>query len=193
MKFKKVLLLSVAMLFAFLLPFLFTGCQSGVEQENAEDQTEPQIKKAVAVMHPTEGFDVSGTVTFTKSDAGIVVEAEISGLPSGPGKHGFHIHEFGDCTSPDATSAGGHFNPEGKEHGAPWDEERHVGDLGNLTADEDGSAYLRMVDTVISFSGHRSIIGKAVVIHEGEDDFTTQPTGAAGARVACGVIGIAKQ
>ncbi len=178
---------------AFLLPFLFTGCQTGVEREAVEDHMEPQIRKAVSVLHPTEGFDVSGTVTFTKSDAGIVVEADVRGLPPGPGKHGFHIPEFGDCTSPDATSAGGHFNPEDTKHGAPWDEERHVGDLGNLEADKDGRAYLKMVDTVISFSGHRSIIGKAVVIHEEEDDFTTQPTGAAGARTACGVIGIAEK
>ena len=183
---------SFAVPVAFSMLLLFAGYQASTEHEEIEGHMEPQINKAVCVLHPTENSDVRGIVTFTRSDSGIVVKAEVWGLPPGPGKHGFHIHEFGDCTSPDATSAGGHFNPEDKKHGAPWDEERHVGDLGNLTADKDGRAHLRMVDTVIRFSGHRSIIGKAVVIHEDEDDFTTQPTGDAGARVACGVIGVAE-
>jgi Cu-Zn family superoxide dismutase len=147
------------------------------------------VTEAVCVLYPTEGNGVSGVVTFTKSESGIDIVADIEGLS--PGKHGFHIHQLGDCTASDGTSAGGHFDPENKPHGGPADEERHVGDLGNITADENGKAHLEMTDDVIALSGSHSIVGRAVVVHAGEDDLTSQPTGAAGARVACGVIGIA--
>ncbi len=148
------------------------------------------VKKAVAVIHPTKGNSVSGTVTFTKVENGIRIVADISGLT--PGKHGFHIHQYGDCTAPDGTSAGGHFNPDNVKHGGPQDRVRHVGDLGNLDANQEGKAHYDRVDDVISFSGSHNIIGRAIIIHAGYDDLTTQPTGGAGARVACGVIGIAK-
>ena len=118
------------------------------------------------------------------------VVADISGLT--PGKHGFHIHEYGDCSSDDGTSAGGHFNPNGMPHSMPTSEQRHVGDLGNIEADKDGKAHLDYFDTVISFSGKNSIVGRGLIVHEKEDDLKTQPTGAAGARVACGVIGVVK-
>ena len=149
-----------------------------------------KINKAVCVLHPTEGNEVHGIVTFTKTDAGIHVIADIDGLT--PGKHGFHIHEYGDCSKADGTSAGGHFNPENVEHGGPNDAVRHVGDLGNVVADENGHAHLDLTDKMISFSGKHSIIGRGIIVHMGEDDLKSQPTGAAGARVACGVIGIAK-
>ncbi len=153
-----------------------------------QDQTFQDVEKAIAVLHPTEGNNVSGTVTFTRNGSSITVEAELEGLT--PGKHGFHIHEKGDCSAADATSAGGHFNPDGSDHGGPADEERHVGDLGNIEAGEDGNATLTLEDSVISFSGANSIIGRAVVVHAGEDDLTSQPTGDAGGRLACGVIGV---
>ncbi|MFW6371606.1 MAG: superoxide dismutase family protein, partial [Bacteroidota bacterium] len=142
------------------------------------------------VLHPTEGNNVSGTVTFTRNGSSIKVVAEIEGLT--PGLHGFHIHEYGDCSAPDATSAGGHFNPDDSDHGGPNDEERHVGDLGNIEAGEDGRARLELTDTVISFTGPNSVIGRAVVVHEKEDDLTSQPTGDAGGRLACGIIGVAE-
>ncbi len=153
--------------------------------------TEPEvnIEKAVCVLHPTEGNKVKGTITFTKSGESIDVVAVLQGLT--PGKHGFHIHEYGDCSKPDGTSAGGHFNPTNMKHGAPGDQERHVGDLGNIEADNDGNAHLELTDNHISFSGKNSIIGRGIIVHAGEDDLTTQPTGDAGARVACGVIGVA--
>ena len=93
----------------------------------------PEVTKAVAVLKPTAGSKVEGTVTFTKADKGVRVQADVTGLT--PGKHGFHIHEFGDNTSPDGMSAGGHFNPHKMEHGAPDAAKRHVGDLGNIEAD----------------------------------------------------------
>lgn len=152
------------------------------------DQTFQDVEQAICVLHPTEGNNVSGTVTFTRNGSSITVEAELEGLT--PGKHGFHIHEKGDCSAADATSAGGHFNPDGSDHGGPDSEERHVGDLGNIEAGEDGRATLTMEDSVISFSGANSIIGRAVIVHAGEDDLISQPTGDAGGRLACGVIGV---
>jgi Cu-Zn family superoxide dismutase len=147
--------------------------------------------KAIAVLLPTAGSNVTGTVTFTASGNNVKVVADITGLT--PGKHGFHIHEFGDCSDPKAASAGGHFNPAHKQHGAPDAGERHAGDLGNIEADASGKAHLEMTDSVMKFSGADSIIGHAVIVHEKADDLKTQPTGDAGGRVACGVIGVAKE
>lgn len=173
-----------------ILSYVFFGCQQ--QQQTApkalEEETAPTT--AVCVLHPTEGNDVSGRVTFTQTAQGIKIVADVKGLA--PGKHGFHVHEYGDCSAPDGTSTGGHFNPENMKHGGPNDTERHVGDLGNLVADEDGNAHYERTDTFIALSGPHSIIGRGIIVHAGEDDLTSQPTGAAGARVACGVIGIAK-
>ncbi len=169
----------------------FWGCQQKQQPApKAETMAKPMATKAVAVLHPTEGNNVSGVVTFTQTENGIKVVADLSGLT--PGKHGFHIHEFGDCSASNGKSAGGHFNPDGKPHAGPDSAERHVGDLGNIVADKDGNAHYERVDTFLSFSGPHNIIGRAVVVHGGEDDLTSQPSGAAGPRVACGVIGIAK-
>jgi Cu-Zn family superoxide dismutase len=100
------------------------------------------------------------------------------------------VHEFGDCSMADGTCAGGHFNPEGKDHGRPDAAVRHVGDFGNIKAGADGKAAYQRVDKLITFSGPHSIIGRAVIIHANPDDFS-QPTGNAGGRIGCGVIGIA--
>lgn len=146
--------------------------------------------KAIALLAPAKDKTVKGVVTFTQSDKGVKVYAHLEGLA--PGKHGFHIHEFGDCTAADLTSAGGHFNPTQMSHGAPTDEMRHSGDLGNLVADDKGMATLEWIDPTMQLSGPNTIIGHAVIVHAKEDDLKTQPTGNAGAREACGVIGIAK-
>ncbi|MDF1550458.1 MAG: superoxide dismutase family protein [Bacteroidales bacterium] len=148
------------------------------------------IQKAICVLYPTEGNDVHGTVTFEQSDSGVVVNVKIEGLT--PGKHGFHIHEFGDCSASDGTSAGGHFNPTGMEHGSPTGEMRHVGDLGNLEANAEGKAEYTHVDQHLKLNGKNSILGRSIIVHADEDDLKTQPTGNAGARVACGSIGVMK-
>ena len=114
------------------------------------------------------------------------IKAEVLGLT--PGNHGFHIHEIGDCSDPAGKSAGGHFNPAMTDHGGHGAAVRHVGDLGNLEADETGKALLEVTDKMVDFEGANSIIGRSVIVHEKEDDLTSQPTGAAGARVACGII-----
>lgn len=146
------------------------------------------ISKAVCVLTPTEGSNVKGLVTFTQTDAGLLIVADVEGLSEG--KHGFHIHEFGDISKSDGTSAGGHFNPEHKDHAGPQDEMRHAGDFGNIIADTDGNAHYERVDSLISFKGVNNIIGRSIIIHADEDDLVSQPTGDAGGRVAQGVIGI---
>ena len=147
-----------------------------------------QTMKATAELEPTEGNNVTGTVTFTSVDGGVQIVADLEGLE--PGKHGFHIHEKGDCSAPDAESAGGHFNPEGLPHGAPDNPavQRHAGDLGNVEADEEGKAHYERTDQVISMEGENSIVGKAVIVHAQPDDLQSQPVGEAGSRLACGVI-----
>jgi Cu-Zn family superoxide dismutase len=150
----------------------------------------PVVEHAICVLYPTQGNQVHGTVTFEALEKGVRVVMDVQGLA--PGKHGFHVHEFGDCSAPDAASAGGHFNPMQKPHGAPTDEQRHAGDLGNLTADASGNAQLEWTDPVMTLRGPHSIIGHSVVLHAKEDDLKSQPSGESGARVACGVIGIAK-
>jgi Cu-Zn family superoxide dismutase len=146
--------------------------------------------KAIAVLHPTKGSNVEGIVTFTKSGDEIKIVADITGLT--PGMHGFHIHEFGDCSSPDGKSAGGHFNPTNNPHAGHDVAQRHEGDMGNLEADSAGKAHLELTDKMMTMSGERSIIGRGVIVHEKADDLKSQPVGNAGARGACGVIGIAQ-
>ena len=144
--------------------------------------------EAVATLSPTEGNDVSGQVTFSETEDGVLVVAEVTGLAEG--MHGFHVHETGDCSAPDASSAGDHFNPTDAPHGAPdaAASERHVGDLGNLEAGADGTARYERTDMVLTLGGPSSIMGKAVIVHAGQDDFSSQPSGDAGNRLACGVI-----
>lgn len=159
-----------------------------------ESQAESETPMGAAVMYSTSTTDganeVTGYVIFTRTDEGVRVEATITGLELET-DHGFHIHQYGDCRAPDASSAGGHYNPTNEEHGAPSDEERHVGDLGNISANAQGTAEVDFVDDVITLSGQNSIIGRGVIVHANEDDLTSQPSGDAGPRVACGVIGIA--
>lgn len=168
---------------------LLAACETGAPEAEpiAEmEDTAPAI--AMATLEPTEGHQARGTVTFTPVDGGVRVNADVTGLAEGP--HGIHVHETGDCSAPDASSAGGHFAPEGSPHGAPDDpaSERHTGDLGNLEANPEGNATYERLDSILSLEGPNSIVGKAVIVHGGADDLTSQPSGDAGPRVACGVI-----
>ena len=144
-----------------------------------------EVTKAAAQLEPKSGSKVTGTVTFTKVGDEIQVVADIQNLT--PGKHGFHIHEKGDCSAPDAASAGPHFNPTMKHHGGPDTVDHHSGDLGNITADASGKANLDWKGK-LSLTGKDSIIGKSVVVHEKEDDLKTDPSGNSGSRIACGAI-----
>ncbi len=160
------------------------------EEHSHEQEATTNFENAVCVLNATEGNDVTGTVHFAKTDSGVLVTVNLEGLT--PGKHGFHIHEFGDCSASSGTSAGGHFNPGGHEHGDPIGETRHVGDLGNVTANEEGAAQMEHLDKHLKLNGENSIIGRSIIVHADEDDLASQPTGNAGARVACGVIGVKK-
>jgi Cu-Zn family superoxide dismutase len=161
--------------------FIGAGC----ETSSHEHHSHAMKPTAVAVLSSASGSSVGGTVTFVKESEGVRVIADIKGLT--PGKHGFHVHEKGDCSAPDAASAGAHFNPTGSPHAAPEATPRHAGDLGNITADDKGNARYERLDTTISFDGPNSVIGRAVIVHGKPDDFS-QPAGNAGPRVACGVI-----
>lgn len=149
-------------------------------------------KKAVAVLKGTS--QVEGVVTLTQEDDGPTsVNVRITGLT--PGLHGFHLHEFGDTTN-GCISTGPHFNPNGLTHGAPGDEVRHAGDLGNIVANAEGIAETTIVDSQIPLSGPNAVVGRAFVVHELEDDLgkggheLSLSTGNAGGRLACGVVGL---
>jgi Cu-Zn family superoxide dismutase len=153
----------------------------------AAEPPAPPEKTATAKLAAASKSKVTGTITFKQVADGLEVTANVEGLT--PGDHAWHIHEKGDCSAPDATSAGGHFNPENHKHGAPDATEHHAGDLGNLTAGKDGKATKTFTMKGISLDkDNASIVGKGFIVHEKVDDFKTQPTGNAGARVACGVI-----
>ncbi|MBC2602464.1 superoxide dismutase family protein [Puniceicoccus vermicola] len=156
---------------------------------DASDSDAGNVKLLVAVVTPTAGNDTSGTVYFAKSADGLKVWGTIKGLS--PGNHGFHVHQYGDITAADGTSAGGHFNPHHQPHAGPDAKHRHVGDLGNITANKDGVAEFSFIDTKLSIQGANSILGRGLIVHQGADDLTSQPTGAAGPRVGMAVIGVA--
>jgi Cu-Zn family superoxide dismutase len=144
---------------------------------------------ATATLAAASGSKAAGTVSFTKVDGGLHVTGEITGLT--PGEHGFHLHEKGDCSAPDATSAGDHWNPGKQAHGAPAAAAHHAGDLGNITADAGGKAKVDVTVKGIGLEGDTSVVGHAVIVHGKADDLKTQPSGAAGPRVACGVVAAA--
>jgi len=152
------------------------------------------MAKAIVILRPDGGSNVNGTVTFEQPGPGqpTRVRAIITGLA--PGKHGFHIHQWGDLRE-GCKTAGAHFNPKGKNHGGPYDEERHVGDLGNIIADADGKAEI-VEEHLLELFGEHTVIGRAVVVHADEDDLgkggqtDSLTTGHAGARLACGIIGL---
>ncbi|KAL1323566.1 hypothetical protein HN51_033863 [Arachis hypogaea] len=149
-------------------------------------------KKAVAVLKGNS--PVEGVVTLTQDDNGpTTVNVRVTGLT--PGLHGFHLHEYGDTTN-GCISTGAHFNPNNLTHGAPEDEVRHAGDLGNIVANADGVAEATIVDKQIPLTGPNSVVGRAFVVHELEDDLgkggheLSLTTGNAGGRLACGVVGL---
>lgn len=143
-------------------------------------------KEAVAVIQPTPEYKAQGVVVFREHDTFVHISGQIDGLK--PGKHGFHIHQYGDLRAEDGTSAGGHYNPTKLKHGSPKDHKHHAGDLGNILADESGKATIdiKSEDFKVHF-----IIGRSVVVHAGEDDLKSQPSGDAGPRAGIGVIGFA--
>jgi superoxide dismutase, Cu-Zn family len=143
----------------------------------------PDAPAVSANLAARSGSSVAGSVGFTEIPGGVRVTAQVTGLT--PGEHGFHIHDVGDCSAPDASSAKGHFNPSGKPHGHHAHDERHGGDMPNLLANAQGEARLTADLKGLTVS---QISGRSVVIHADPDDYKSQPAGNSGKRVACGVI-----
>jgi len=144
--------------------------------------------RATAQLEPTRGNATAGTVEFVQVGSKVRVTARVSGLKPGQ-QHGFHVHEAGDCSSGDGMSAKGHFNPYGKPHGPGGTMERHAGDMPNLKADANGNASATVeLDVITVTAGPASVVGRGVIVHAQPDDYTSQPVGNAGARMACGVV-----
>ena len=145
-----------------------------------------RAQEATVVLRPTEGNEVRGTIRLMAMGNDVHFTGTVTGLT--PGKHGFHVHENGDCSAPDGSSAGGHFNPARTTHGAPDAGEHHAGDLGNIEADASGTAGVDIRANAVTLgTGATSVLGKALIVHAIPDDFS-QPTGNAGGRLACGII-----
>lgn len=140
-------------------------------------------------MVPAAGKSVSGTIKFAEGFGKVKIVADLKGL-NPKDQHAIHIHEFGDCRAVDFSSAGGHFNPLKKDHGAPDAVSHHAGDLGNIETNAKGEGRVEIELDKVSIAGQLSpLVGRAVIIHEHPDDLITQPTGGAGGRIACGIIG----
>lgn len=146
-------------------------------------------RMAVATLQPTQGNATSGIVAFIQpsaTDAQVRVIGRLINIPAG--EHGFHIHENGNCSAADASSAGDHFNPTNAIHGAREGMERHAGDMGNLTASANEVAMIDFQDYQLTFNGVNSFVNKAFIVHAMPDDLVSQPSGNSGDRIACGVI-----
>jgi len=141
---------------------------------------------AEAIFAAAKKHKIKGVIHFTQSEGKVLIEGTLEGLKPGP--HGFHIHEKGDCSVADFSSAGGHFNPTNQQHGAAEASEKHLGDLGNIVADKKGKATYKMEIANMKLGGESGIVGKALIIHDKKDDLKTQPIGNAGGRIACSVI-----
>lgn len=170
---------------ALLIALVGAGCSHSPEMNSS---TEKAMDLLEAKIEPTKGNTVHGWVRFAaQKDGSVKVVADLDGLTPNA-RQAIHVHETGDCTAPDAMSAGGHYNPQHNPHGLPPAEARHAGDLGNLTADAAGHAHYEITVKNISLSGGTNpVLGKAVIVHANPDD-GGQPAGNAGARLGCGEI-----
>ncbi len=155
-----------------------------------DDMKVASIKKLTISLEPKSGSKATGTVNVSEKNGNVVFEAKISGLD--PGMHAIHFHEKADCSSDDGKSTGGHWNPTFENHGK-WGAETgyHKGDIGNFKVGADGTGTITMITDewcIGCGDDKKDILGKAVIVHQGEDDFTSQPSGAAGSRVSCGGV-----
>lgn len=179
--------------FALVLALTFIiGCKKEKKEDDkkVEQTVSVEVKKIKLKLDPKSNSNVSGNVVFSEENGVVTMTAIMSGLS--PGSHAIHLHEKADCSADDATSTGGHWNPTSEQHGK-WGatEGYHKGDIGNFEADEKGNGTITFsTDQWCIGCGdpNKDILGKAVIVHEGKDDFVTQPTGAAGGRVTCGAV-----
>jgi Cu-Zn family superoxide dismutase len=169
-----------------------TSTQAKSDSRNETNDLETLSPFADADLQPSSGTSSEGTATFTIRPGSLQINVSVKGVVP-PGMHGIHIHEFGDCSKNDASSAGGHFNPTNINHGMPNSNESHLGDLGNIEISDNGRGSLRLIlqnsfYDIESIGGWSAILGKSLVLHEGEDDLRTNPSGKSGNRIACGII-----
>ena len=158
-----------------------------VHHADGDDHHAPEGRQATARIEGKSGIALRGQATFHETEGGVLIQVEVENAP--PGWHAVHIHETGDCSSEDGKSAGGHFNPAGVEHGSPHAEVHHAGDLGNMEVKANGRGYHAIFMPELSVAGGEfSVVGRGIIVHAGADDLVSQPTGAAGGRIGCGVI-----
>ncbi len=166
-----------------------TSCVAvfGDGHSSHHDHHDHKGRQATAVVEGKSGSDLSGFATFTEKEGGVLVELTVHNTP--PGWHAVHIHETGDCSSEDGKSAGGHFNPDGHDHGSPHAPVHHAGDLGNMWVGDDGDGFHSLFMPRLTVDkGTYGVIGRAIIVHAGIDDLVSQPTGNAGGRIGCGEI-----
>ncbi len=183
--------------FALLIPFAVLVACSRAEAPPppaapaapATAVVEAAPANAATVLAGSSGSSVAGALQLTASSAGVTLAGEISGLAPST-EHGFHMHEIGDCSAPDAKSAGDHFNPAHAEHGGPTAAARHLGDIPNIQSDATGRVAINatIAGATLRDGGPSDLVGRAVIVHAKRDDYTTQPSGDSGDRIACGVI-----
>jgi superoxide dismutase, Cu-Zn family len=165
------------------------GAGDGAVQPVESDNTvAAAMTSAEAELQPRSDSNAAGQLTFRQENGFVRVRGEIEGLT--PGVHGMHIHEVGDCSAPDGSSAGAHFAPHDAIHGAPSQSAglHHAGDLGNIVANEEGIASVDVIDDTLTLDGDSGLIGRAIIVHAKADDLVSQPSGNSGDRIACGVI-----
>jgi superoxide dismutase, Cu-Zn family len=165
---------------------ILAGCKSAPAA--APEASKSAVPAAAgATIEARSGSTLAGEATFTEVEGGTRIVVTVRNAAAGT--HAVHIHEKGDCSDPEAKSAGPHFNPDGHAHGAPTAQPHHAGDLGNMEVAADGTGTLEIVAAGLAVAaGPRSVVGRAIVVHEKPDDFVSQPAGNAGARIGCGAI-----
>ena len=172
------------------ISIMMMGCERARQQVGVLS-TAPE-KQAYAMIDALGDSGVTGTVVFTQNGDYITLTIDVQGVTPGP--HGVHIHETGDCSSPDGKSAGGHWNPTDVEHGKWGEGEFHLGDIGNIMVGADGTGSITLTTDLweIGTGSDIDVVGKGMILHADADDFVSQPSGAAGARIGCGVIVLAE-
>jgi len=175
-----------------LVSVALAGCASAPPKPVAPPKPQHGLQRALANLAPASASLVSGRLRIDAIDDGVRIHGEIGGLSRG-GLHAIHVHERGDCTAADGSAAGPHFNPGGLAHGRAGTPPHHLGDMDNLQADARGVARvdLQLRDVTLGSGAANDVLGRALIVHAGADDYASQPAGNAGARVACGVIEIA--
>jgi Cu-Zn family superoxide dismutase len=194
----------ISLSLVFCASLFIIGCKNDKKENDTENAAETEMnsemdnsmekeeetKEITVALEPKSGSDLGGEVTFTQEDGEVTMEATITGLAEG--QHAIHIHQKADCSAEDGTSAGGHWNPTNEKHGKWGDAEGyHKGDIGNFEVDANGEGTVSMTTDewcIGCDDENKNIVGKAIIVHDGVDDYTSQPSGAAGTRVGCGVI-----